>query len=105
MESVLQGQIFKDNLIYVPLCVEDDTILVQKGDDNGHSLIFTALLQNEGWNDAGRRLARQVQRKINMIPGICICYVDLNFTGYGKYFLIFRCFPSKITKHQVMSTG
>ena len=82
MESVLQGQIFKDNLIYVPLCVEDDTILVQKGDDNGHSLIFTALLQNEGWNDAGRRLARQVQRKINMIPGICICYVDLNFTGY-----------------------
>ena len=79
MESVLQGQIVKDNLIYVPLCIEDDTILVQKGDDNGHSIIFTALLQNEGWNDAGRRLARQVKRKKYLLYYVifCICFVDL----------------------------
>ena len=64
MERTLQGQNMNDYFIYVILCVEDDTILVEKregdGNDN-HSLITTSLKQNEGWNCAGRRLARQVK--------------------------------------------
>ena len=64
MERNLPGQNLNDYFIYIILCVEDDTILVEKtgidGDDN-HSLITTSLKQSEGWNCSGRRLARQVR--------------------------------------------
>ena len=54
----------KDHLVYAIICIEDNTILVEKRNANGvvrHSLISTTLKQNEGWNDAGRCLARKVK--------------------------------------------
>ena len=67
MERNLQGQNINDYFIYILICVEDDTILVEKtgkdGNDN-HSLITTSLKQSEGWNCAGRRLARQVKHTL-----------------------------------------
>ena len=55
--------ISSDHLVYVIICIEDNTILVEKRNADGvvrHSLISTTLKQNEGWNDAGRGLAREV---------------------------------------------
>ena len=74
MERNLPGQNLNDYFIYIILCVEDDTILVEKtgidGDDN-HSLITTSLKQSEGWNCSGRRLARQVRHAF-FIEGLMV---------------------------------
>ena len=63
MANNLHGENLHDYLTYVLICVEDGTIMVDKIVNDGnikHSLISTTLKQNEGWNEAGRRLARQV---------------------------------------------
>ena len=70
MERNLLGQNINDYFIYILLCVEDDTILVeQRGNDgnDNHSLITTSLTQSEGWNCAGRRLARQVEHAFSLM--------------------------------------
>ena len=63
MENNLHGENINDHLTYVLICGEDGTIMVDKKVNNGnfkYSLISITLKQNEGWNEAGRRLARQV---------------------------------------------
>lgn len=62
-ELIGKSDTISDHLVYVIICIEDNTILVEKRNANGvvrHSLISTTLKQNEGWNDAGRGLAREV---------------------------------------------
>ena len=63
LEWLGKSDTVNDHLVYVIICIEDNTILVKKRTDKGvvrHSLISTTLKQNEGWNDAGRCLATKV---------------------------------------------
>ena len=48
-----------DHLVYVIICIEDNTILIENKVDN-KSLIATTLNGNESWNDAARHLATEV---------------------------------------------
>ena len=52
-----------DHLVYIIICIEDDTILVNEKKDVGsikHSLVSISLNENESWREAGKRLARKV---------------------------------------------
>ena len=68
MEKNLWNHVVNDYFIYIFLCVEDDTILVAKRDEqDNYALITTTLKSNESWNGAGRRLAKQVINDYNPI--------------------------------------
>ena len=59
-----------DHLVYVILCAEDGTVLVQNKCKNGSyetSFPTITLGRNEGWSDATRRLARQVKNSTRVI--------------------------------------
>ena len=63
-EWLCKSNSMNDHLVYVIICIEDNTVLVENKGSNGavcNSLISALLKQNEGWNDAGRRLARRVR--------------------------------------------
>ena len=79
MEKNSRSQVVSDYFIYILLCVEDDTILVAKGDEHdNYALITTILKPNESWNGAGRRLAKQVIKDENPIIEVA-CPISSNF--------------------------
>ena len=70
--------LLQDHLVYVILCVDDTTILVEENERNGIKklgLVTGIVKRDEGWNAAAKRVTREVKQPINLVILLCLVFV------------------------------
>ena len=84
-----KDDLLQDHLVYVIICVDDTTILVEEKERNEIKklgLVTGIVKRDEGWNAAAQRVAGEVKKSLHLVILLRLSFITISL----NMFEIFR---------------